>query len=88
MKLSEVVEVYTGNALISIEGYCEEKRYDYYAMPSIEEEDFTGNNPNHYIPSCLAKESWYEEVKDKTIAKLSIIGGGRYPVELSIELKG
>ena len=36
MTLTEFVKAYTGNACISIEGYCEEKEYDYYLLPRDE----------------------------------------------------
>ena len=30
MTLNDLMKVYTGNACMSIEGYCEEEEYDYY----------------------------------------------------------
>lgn len=87
MTLKELMEVYTGNACLSIGGYCEEARYDYYTMPDEVEEDFKGNNPNHYIPRCLARESWYETVKNQEISRITVIGGGVYQTEMCIELK-
>lgn len=56
MSLKEFFENYDGNAIISIEGYCEEASYDYYT--EVDEEWLSDDNPNHYKPSCLAKESW------------------------------
>lgn len=85
--LNDFMSIYTGNSCISIDGYCEEMEYDYYIMPDEEEENFKGNNPNRYIPSCLARESWWGEVKDREIAKITVIGGGMYKVELCILLK-
>lgn len=87
LTLYDFMSIYTGNACISIIGYCEEAEYDYFIMPSEEEEDFKGNNPNRYIPSCLARESWWGEVKDREITKITVIGGGMYKVELCIWLK-
>lgn len=87
MTLNEFMEVYTGNACISIAGYCEEEHYDFYGMPDEAEEDFAGDNPNHYIPSCLARESLYEEIKDCEVKHISIIGGDMDKTELCIELK-
>ncbi len=87
MTLNDLMKVYTGNACISIEGYCEEEEYDYYLLPDSEEEDFSGNNPNDYIPSCLAKEPWWEEVKNRQIENFSIIGGGLERAELYVCLK-
>lgn len=72
--------------------YCEEERYDYYSIPldcfvEPDEEALSDNNPNHYKPSCLAKEPWWKEIKDIEIERWNVIGGGSYPVELTIELK-
>lgn len=96
MTLSEFLKNYGNNACISIEGYCEEERYDYVALPSwvededdmaeFEAEELSGNNPNHYIPSCLFKEPWWDKVKDREVVHWNIIGGGIYKVELCIEL--
>lgn len=87
MTLRNFIKLYTGNACISIEGYCEEKRYDYYLKPSKDDEDFSGNNPNHYVPTCLAMESWWEEVKNRQVKSFGIIGGGTEPTELWITLE-
>lgn len=96
MTLSEFLKNYGNNACISIEGYCEEERYDYVALPSwvqdeddmaeFEAEELSGNNPNHYISSCLFKEPWWDKVKDREVVHWNIIGGGMYKVELCIEL--
>lgn len=45
------------------------------------------NNPNHYKPTCIAEESWWNEVKDREIKEWNIIGGGMYKVELWIDLE-
>lgn len=87
MTLNELMEVYTGNACISIDGYCDEARYDYFTKPDKADEDSIGNNPNCYVPSCLVNEPWWEEVKDREVGRIVIIGGGTYLVELYIELK-
>lgn len=87
MTLEEFLKPFDGGACISIEGYCDESNYDYIMLPDEEEEDFLGNNPNHYIPSCLVKETWYEKVKNKEVKRWVIIGGGRSPVELYIEVE-
>lgn len=87
MTLRNFIKLFRGDACISIEGYCEEKRYDYYLMPKKEDEDFLGNNPNHYIPTCLAKELWWDEVKNCQVKKFLIIGGGLYQTELCIYLE-
>lgn len=91
MKLHEFMRTYSGNAGISIGNYCESETYDYYLMPLNEwgepdEEIFSGNNPNHYIPSCLEKEPWWKDIADKAVVQWCIIGGGTYSVELCIEL--
>lgn len=80
MILKEFLENYRGNACISIDGYCEEKRYDYYT--DVDDDYLSDDNPNHYKPTCLARESWWNEVKDREIKSWNIIGGGCYQVEL------
>lgn len=87
MSLGDLMNVYTGNACITIDGYCEEMKYDYYTMPDEDEEAFSSDNPNHYTMSCIAKESWYEQIKDRTIAALTVIGGGMYKTEMYIKLE-
>lgn len=92
MKLREMMSTYSGNACISIEGYCEEKNYDYYLIPQDEfgnpdEDIFSGDNPNHYIPNCLEKEPWWKEVEDSEVVRWCIIGGGINNLELCIYLK-
>ena len=85
MILEEFLENYRGNACISIDGYCEEKRYDYYT--DVDDDYLSDDNPNHYKPTCLARESWWNEVKDREIKSWNIIGGGCYQVELCIALE-
>lgn len=87
MTMEEFIKMYDGNANITIEGYCEEKEYDYYLLPDKETEDFSGNNPNHYIPACLEREPWWNEVKDRKVAHFAVTGGGIYAVELCIYLE-
>lgn len=41
----------------------------------------------HYDYSCIAKEPWWNEVKDREIKEWNIIGGGMYKVELWIDLE-
>lgn len=97
MTVTEFFEGYErGSALITIGGYCEEKRYDYlslsdwveddYDMKEFEKEALSGNNPNHYIATCLFREPWWDKIKDCEIKKWGIIGGGMDPVELYIDL--
>lgn len=69
----EFLENYGGNACISIDGYCEEVSYD-----------FSGFAEEEY---CIKRESWWNEIKDREIKTWNIIGGGYYPVELTISLK-
>ena len=88
MTLEEFMALYHGNASISIDGYCEEEKYEYYLLPDEEEEDFLGNNPNHHVPACLALEPWWDEVKDRKVQRFGVIGGGSYEVELYIRLEG
>lgn len=33
MRLNELMKSYSGNACVSIDGYCEEAVYDYYSLP-------------------------------------------------------
>lgn len=80
MTLEEFLLKYGGNGCVSIEGYCEEASYDYYT--EVDED-----NPNHYKPTCIAKEPWWNEVKDREIKRWNIIGGGMYKVELWIDLE-
>lgn len=87
MTLNELMKVYAGNACITIDGYCDEAKYDYFTMPDEAEEDFSGDNPNYYIPNCLVNETWWAEVKDREVEQIVIIGGGMYSVELFIKLK-
>lgn len=87
MTLKDFISVYGGGACITIKGYCNEKYYDYYRMPDSDVEDFSGNNPNHYIPSCLEKEPWWSEVKGRRVEEWKVIGGGVYDTELSITLE-
>lgn len=87
MTLNSFMKIYTGNACISIAGYCEEEYYDYYCLPPKYIEDFSGNTPSGRIPSCLAREPWWNEIKSKKIESFSIIGGGMYKTELVINLE-
>jgi hypothetical protein len=92
MRLNELMKSYSGNACVSIDGYCEEAVYDYYSLPLNEWGDpvqdiFSGDNPNNYIPTCLAKEPWWKEIEDKEVERWCIIGGGMYKVELCINLQ-
>lgn len=84
MDLEDFLCIYGGNACISIEGYCEEKSYDYYR--EADEWELSDNNPNHYKPTCIALEPWWNEVKCREVVEWNIIGGGSYPLELWIKL--
>lgn len=87
MTLKDFVSVYGGGACISIKGYCTEEEYDYYRMPDPASEDFSGDNPNHYIPSCIELEPWWPEAKDRKIKTWAVIGGGSYEMELHVVLE-
>ena len=78
-------EYYGGNECVSIEGYCEEKHYD--SFREADEWELSDDNPNHYKPTCIAEEPWWNEVKDREIKEWNIIGGGMYKVELWIDLE-
>lgn len=73
------------NECVSIEGYCEEAHYDYFR--EADEWELSDDNPNHYKPTCIAEEPWWNEVKDREIKEWNIIGGGMYKVELWIDLE-
>lgn len=83
MTVEEFLQSYGGNKCVSIKGYCEEEEYDYYT----DVDDYYLSDDNHYIPACIIKESWWNEVKNREIKNWNIIGGGMYKVELYIELK-
>ena len=85
MTVEEFLQNYGGNKCVSIEGYCEEASYDYYA--EVDEDYLSDANPNHYKLTCIAKEPWWNEVKDREIKEWNIIGGGMYKVELWIDLE-
>lgn len=85
MILEEFLQNYGGNACISIDGYCEEEHYDFWT--DVEDWELSDDNPNHYKPTCIARESWWNEVKDMEIKSWNVIGGGYYPVELTITLE-
>ena len=100
MTVQEFLQNYGGNECVSIEGYCEEKHYDYpmrrktpcfsYGECQFREADeweLSDDNPNHYKPTCIAEEPWWNEVKDREIKEWNIIGGGMYKVELWIDLE-
>ena len=85
MTIKEFLQNYGGNECVSIEGYCEEEHYDYFR--EADEWELSDDNPNHYKPTCIAKEPWWNEVKDREIKEWNIIGGGMYKVELWIDLE-
>lgn len=76
MTVQEFLQNYGGNECVSIEGYCEENEWE-----------LSDDNPNHYKPTCIAEEPWWNEVKDREIKEWNIIGGGMYKVELWIDLE-
>lgn len=61
MTVQEFLQNYGGNECVSIEGYCEEKHYDYFR--EADEWELSADNPNHYKPTCIAEEPWWNEVK-------------------------
>ena len=85
MTLEEFLQNYVGNACISIDGYCEEANYDFWT--DVKDWELSDNNPNHYKPTCIARESWWDKVKDREIKNWNIIGGGMDKVELWINLE-
>lgn len=85
MTLEDFLQGYGGNVCVSIEGYCEEESYDFYH--DVEDWELSGDNPNHREQTCIARESWWDEVKNRKIRLWNIIGGGVYKVELWIDLE-
>lgn len=85
MTVEEFLQNYGGNECVSIKGYCEEEYYDNFR--EADEWELSDDNCNHYKPTCIAKEPWWNEVKDRKIKKWNIIGGGMYKVELWIDLE-
>ena len=85
MTLEEFLQNYGGNACISIDGYCEEANYDFWT--DVKDWELSDNNPNHYKPTCIARESWWDKVKDREIKNWNIISGGMDKVELWINLE-
>lgn len=86
MTLEEFLEKYDGDESISIEGYCDQEYYDYYT--EVDEELLSDDNPNHYKPTSITNEPWWNEVKDREIRDSSIIGGSSmFRGELWIDLK-
>lgn len=76
MTLENFLRSYGGNACLTIDGFCEEKYYDF-------ETDFEDGRFQ-----VITKESWWNEVKNKEVKFWNIIGGDcDYPVELTIELE-
>ena len=87
MTLENLLRNYGGNACLTVIGYCEESCYDFWT--DVEDEELSDDNPNHYKPTCITRESWWNEVKDREIKSWNIIGGCcDYPVELTVELEG
>lgn len=89
MTLNEFLECYGKNAVVSIDGYCEEERYDYYTIPldkagNPDEYELTPRAPKFYQPTCMAKRPWYDEIKNRKVKFWNILDG--YPAELYIEL--
>lgn len=85
MTLEEFLKNYGGNACVSIDGYCEEEYYDFFY--DVEDWELSDDNTNHYKPTCIARESWWSKVKGREIKSWNIIGGGGYPIELTICLE-
>lgn len=85
MTVKEFLQNYGGNECVSIEGYCEEEHYDYFR--EADEWELSDDNLNHYKPTCIAKEPWWNEVKDREIKEWNIIGGGIHRGELFIALE-
>lgn len=93
MTIAEFLANYNGGkaciSIKSIKEYCEEERYDFYAIPDWikdKEEFLTKNDQKQDIPSCLFLEPWWDEIKDREVQRWNIIGGNGYPIELRIRI--
>lgn len=96
MTLKNLLKNYNNNGCLTVEGYCNEKKYDYLLYPDwvktesdksdFYEDNLSGNNPNHYVSECLFLEPWWNEVKNRKIDNWSILGGPGYKLELYITL--
>lgn len=87
MTVRDFFEKTYGGSHITIKGYCEEERYDYYLLPVDEEVDFSGNNPRHYKPMCLEREEWFPEIENRKIKYWRVGKGERDQVEIYIILE-
>ena len=86
MTLKNFFKNYAGADLVSIDGYVEEGRYDYFKK--VPKSWLSDDNPNHYKPTTIVDAPWWDEVKNRQIKRWNIIGGyDRYPVEIVIELE-
>lgn len=83
MTVKEFLYNYVGGSCVTIDGYCEEEYFDYFG--GTDECDRSDDKPKCYIPAYIAKESWWNEVKDRKI-KEWVLGGGLYKAELYIKL--
>ena len=84
MTVEEFLSSYGGNASVSIDGYCEESKYDYFH--EVEEWRLSDDNPNHYKPTCITKEPWWNEVKNREVKLWNIVDGERHS-EVYIKLE-
>lgn len=66
MTVEKFLQNYGGNECVSIEGYCEEASYDYYA--EVDEDFLSDDNPNHYKPTCVLTWRKNNGKQDKTEA--------------------
>lgn len=87
MTLRTLLKDYDCSAPITIPGYLNRARYDYILEPPKYEEDFTGNNPNGYIPACLERETeLWDKIKKKTVLSWNVGMNSKGP-ELIITLE-
>lgn len=87
MTLEDFLKLYNGNAAITIEGYCDEEPYDYVTPPRWFECGTKTEEPYGNRPSCIFKEQWWEDVKDREVYFFSITGGETHKAELFISLE-
>ena len=85
--LEDFIQLYDGSACLTIDGFCDEMRYDYYMVPD-DPDDLSADNPNHYQPTCLALEPWWPDVRFCYVKSFKVLpDDGCYSTELIIHLE-
>lgn len=82
MTLESFLKSFCGSACITIKGYCEELHYDYY-----HEVAWNSRCGQSLLFFCIVRESWWNEIKDKSISYWFSTGSEDYGSELFITLE-